>query len=76
MNARVVDGWVVIDYDGSTKAQLHLAIGDVTDHRPAFRDHVDGRRVLKVRSPAEMTGRARVWLIVDGVAGKPSTVTL
>lgn len=72
----VVDGWVVLDYDGATRARLHIAVDDPKKQLPAFRDTIDGRRVLKVRSPAGLSGRARVWLVVDGVPGKPSTVSL
>lgn len=76
MNPRLLDGWIVIDYDGDPHRLLHLAIGDVEDQSPAYRDRIDGRPVLKVRPPVGVRGRVMVWLVVDGVAGTPQRLTL
>jgi hypothetical protein len=79
MRPRLVNGWLVVDYDGADSATIHIAAaasspGD-DDWRPAFRDYVDGQRVVQVRPP-NLTGRVLVWLRVDGVVTGPSSVNL
>ncbi|MDQ3343840.1 MAG: hypothetical protein M3524_09755 [Actinomycetota bacterium] len=76
MRPRLVGGWVVVDYAGSDGATIHLAVGSADDWRPAFRDYENGQRVVQVRPPADLAGRALVWLRVDGAVTGPGAVNL
>ncbi len=77
MRPRLVAGWIVVDYDGADVATIHIAVGDPDDWRPAFRDYGDdGQRIVQVRPPADVTGRALVWLRVDGAVTGPGALNL
>ncbi len=80
MRSRLVNGWLVVDFDGDDSATIHIAAAAASspgddDWQPAFRDYVDGHRVVQIRPP-ELTGRVLVWLRVNGVVTGPGVVNL
>jgi hypothetical protein len=75
MNPMIVDGWVAVPYDGNDFSDIHLAVGDPEAWFPAYRDWVDGQRVVQIRPPVR-TGPTIVWIKVDGRVTQLSPVTL
>jgi len=80
VSARIDDGWLIVPCDAPAGALVEIAArerpvianGAATratepDWQPAFRDWHDGRRVAKIRLPADLVGRATVRLRVAGV---------
>lgn len=77
MQPIVHDGWVAVPYSGDERADIHLAVGEQTDWRPAYRDWVGETRVVKVRPPAGWSARpALVWLSVDGYVTQLGSIAL
>lgn len=76
MRPRYVDGWVTIDHEADAAGTVEIAVGDPDAWVHAYRDLEDGKRVLRVRPAAELTGRVLVWLRVNGAVTGPGTVTL
>ncbi len=77
MRPRLVAGWIVVDYDGADVATIHIAVGAADDWKPAFRDYGEnGQRIVQVRPPADLAGRALVWLRVDGAVTGPGALNL
>jgi hypothetical protein len=74
-NARLHDGWVAIPFGGDERAHIQIAVGDQNDWKPAYRDFLDGDRVVKIRPPAR-TGKNMVWLSVDGRVTQLGVITL
>lgn len=75
MAAILHDGWVAVPYSGDDRADIHLAVGDLTAWSPAYRDWADDTRVVKVRPPAKH-GPQMVWLSVDGHVTQVGVVDL
>lgn len=74
MSARIRDGWLELDCDAPDLVVVEVAVGN-GDFRPAFRDRTpDGRRVAKIRPPANMpAGKARIR--VNGVETSAGRIT-
>lgn len=76
MNARVEQGWIVVDCDAPDVATVELGL-DPAKLQPAFRDYsATGVRVAQIRVPAEATGRVRVYIKVDGRLEQAGLITL
>lgn len=64
MQARIVDGWLVVPYDGDDLARVHIAVGDDEPGQwmAAFLGWADGQRVAQIRPPDPLP--PKVWLRV------------
>lgn len=54
MDARVVQGWLMVPYKGHDLAQVFIGLhraGEDTRWYPAFLDYYDGNRIAKIRVP-------------------------
>lgn len=66
MKPRVIDGWLVIPYDGSDRVAVHISI-EPDEWLPAFLDYdADGQRIAKVRLPAGVGSTVIPTLLASG----------
>lgn len=69
MTPRIVNGWLICQYDGHDLCSVEIGVGRKTPEQwtPAFLDWFEGIRVAKIRATESAP---HVWLRVNGAATK------